>query len=56
MMIPNLIGVLACAGIVIKITKNYKDRKFKNKDIEPMISAIPEIQAEQAAALKNSQE
>ncbi len=52
MMLPNLIGVIACSGIVIKITKNYKDRRFKKKDIEPMLSAFPEIQAEQAAALK----
>ena len=52
MMVPNLIGVICCAGIVIKITKNYKERVLKKKDIEPMISAFPEIQAEQAAALK----
>ncbi len=56
MMVPNLIGVIACSGIVIKITKNYKDRKFKKKDIEPMLSVFPEIQAEQAAALKNQSE
>jgi len=52
MMIPNLIGVIACSGIVIKITKNYKDRVLKKKDIEPIISAFPEVQAEQAKALK----
>ncbi len=55
MMIPNLIGVIACSGIVIKITKNYKERKFKKKDIEPMISAIPQVQAEQVKALKESE-
>jgi len=54
MMLPNLIGVIACSGIVIKITNNYKDRKFKKKDIEPMLSAFPDVQAEQAQALKNS--
>jgi len=52
MMIPNLIGVIACAGIVIRITNNYKDRIFKKKDVEPIISAFPEIQEEQAKALK----
>ncbi len=56
MMLPNLIGVICCAGIVIRITKNYKDRKFKKKDVEPMISVFPDIQAEQAAALKDSAE
>lgn len=55
MMLPNLIGVLACSGIVIKITKNYKDRKFRNKDVEPMISAFPEVQAEQVKLLNDNQ-
>lgn len=40
MMIPNLIGVIALCPIVSKITKNYIDRNFHNKDIEPMISAF----------------
>ncbi len=52
MMLPNLIGVVCCAGLVIKITKNYKQRKFKKMDIEPILSAFPEIQAQQAAELK----
>ena len=56
MMVPNLIGVLACSGIVIKITKNYKDRHFAKKDIEPMLSVFPEVQAEQAKALKDQNE
>ncbi|MBE7011898.1 MAG: sodium:alanine symporter family protein [Ruminococcaceae bacterium] len=47
MMIPNLIGVIALSGLVVKITKNYKDRKFKNKDIKPMLSAFENIQTEQ---------
>ncbi len=51
MMIPNLIGVLALSGLVIKITNNYKDRKFKGKDVKPMLSAFPEIQAEQESDL-----
>lgn len=52
MMIPNLIGVIVLSGTVRKITQNYIDRRLKGKNIEPMISAIPEIQAEQAAKLK----
>lgn len=46
MMIPNLIGVLFLSGLVRKITKNYVDRKLKHKNVKPMYSAIPEIQAE----------
>jgi len=38
MMIPNLIGVVVLTPLVVKITKNYVDRKIKNKDIEPIIS------------------
>jgi AGCS family alanine or glycine:cation symporter len=56
MMVPNLIGVLACSGIVIKITTNYKDRHFAKKDVEPMLSVFPEVQAEQAKALKDQNE
>ena len=47
MMIPNLIGVIALSGLVAKITKNYIDRKIRNKDIKPMLSAFPQIQDEQ---------
>jgi AGCS family alanine or glycine:cation symporter len=49
MMIPNLIGVIALSGLVMKITKNYTDRKFKGKkDLEPMLSFFPDIQKEHA--------
>ena len=51
MMIPNLIGVLSLSTLVLKITKNYVDRKVKNKDVKPMISYDPEIQAEQEKKL-----
>ena len=53
MMIPNLIGVICMSGAVRKITKNYIDRVLHHKDIEPMLSAIPEIQKQQAALLKS---
>ncbi|MBP3370098.1 MAG: alanine:cation symporter family protein [Clostridia bacterium] len=46
MMIPNLIGVLALFPLVLKITKNYVDRKIKQKDVAPMLSYDPELQAE----------
>ncbi len=37
MMLPNLIGVLALSPIVVKITRNYIDRKLRKKDVEPML-------------------
>ena len=50
MMIPNLIGVIALSGVVMKITKNYVDRRIRGKkDVKPMLSAFPEIQKEQEA-------
>lgn len=57
MMIPNLIGVLSLSGLVAKITNNYIDRKIKGKkDVEPMLSAFPDIQMEQEAAMLNEEE
>ena len=44
MMLPNLIGVVVMMPLVIKITKNYVDRKIKGKDEEAVISYDPEIQ------------
>ena len=44
MMIPNLIGVLALFPLVLKITRNYVDRKIKKKDVAPMLSYDPELQ------------
>ena len=41
---PNLIGVLALSGTVMKITQNYVDRKIKGKHVKPMLSAVDEIQ------------
>ena len=51
MMIPNLIGVVVMIPLVIKITKNYVNRKIKGKDEEPVLSYDPEIQKMQAEAL-----
>ena len=41
MALPNLIGLIFMGGLVVKITKNYFDRK-KGKDVVPMLSAYPE--------------
>ena len=51
MMVPNLIGVLALSGLVVKITRNYVDRVLKHKDIKPMLSVYPDIQEEQEKLL-----
>ncbi|MEE0840711.1 MAG: sodium:alanine symporter family protein [Acutalibacteraceae bacterium] len=47
MMIPNLIGVVVLFPLVMKITKNYLDRKVKNKAVEPILSY--DTQLEEAA-------
>ena len=41
MALPNLIGLVIMSGLVVKITKNYFDRK-KGLDVAPMLSAYPE--------------
>ena len=52
MAIPNLIGVIALSGTVLKITNNYIRRKFKNSDEEPMLSVFEDIQKAHAEELK----
>lgn len=49
MALPNLIGVLALSGTVIKITHNYIKRKACDNPrmVEPMLSAYQDIQHEQ---------
>ncbi|MBQ3085314.1 MAG: alanine:cation symporter family protein [Clostridia bacterium] len=50
MMLPNLIAVVILSPLVFKITKNYIDRKIKKKDVKPMYSFDPEIQAQAEAS------
>ena len=38
MMVPNLIGVVALSPLVVKITRNYVNRKIKGKDEAPILS------------------
>lgn len=45
MALPNLVALILLSGKVVKITKNYYDRK-KGKDVEPMLSAYPELNEE----------
>lgn len=43
-MIPNLIGVIALSSLVIRITKNYINRKVLGKKEELTLSYNQEIQ------------
>ena len=51
MIVPNLIGVIALSGLVVRITNNYVYRNLKGKDIKPMLSIHPDIQKEQEKKL-----
>jgi AGCS family alanine or glycine:cation symporter len=36
--------VVALCPLVVKITKNYVDRRIKKKDVKPVLSYDPEIE------------
>ncbi len=38
MALPNPVGVLGLSPVVVKITRNYMDRKFHGKDIPPLLN------------------
>ena len=48
MMFPNLIGVVVLSPLVMKITRNYIDRKIKQKDVAPILSYDEAINEEMA--------
>ncbi len=52
MMIPNLIGVLVMLPLVVKITKNYVNRRVKGKAEKPLLNFDPTVQKEMEAALE----
>ncbi len=52
MAIPNLIAIIALSGLLVKITKNYFDRK-KGYDVVPMLSAYEDVNNELAIAIKD---
>lgn len=52
MMIPNLIGIIVQTPLIIKLTRNYVDRRIKGKDIEPLLSYDPDIQRDAAKAVR----
>ena len=51
MALPNLVGLVIMSTLVAKLTKNYLDRR-KGKDVEPMLSAYPEQNAQFIEDLK----
>jgi AGCS family alanine or glycine:cation symporter len=51
MMIPNLIGLIVHIPLIIKITRNYTERRLKGKDITPILSFDADIQREAQAAV-----
>ncbi len=53
MMIPNLLGLVVQLPLIIKLTRNYVDRRMKGKEIEPMLSYDPDIQKDAVRAVKN---
>lgn len=52
MMIPNLVGILVQTPLIVKLTKNYKDRRIKGLDIQPMLSYDADIEKEAITTIK----
>ena len=51
MMIPNLIGLVVQIPLIIKLTKNYTDRKIKGKEVEAILSYDADIQKDSLKAV-----
>ncbi len=56
MMFPNLIGVVVMLPLVVKITKNYVNRKIRGKNESPLLSYDPEIQNADAELVTSSKD
>ncbi|WP_408070234.1 alanine/glycine:cation symporter family protein [Butyrivibrio sp. JL13D10] len=56
MMIPNLIGLIVQLPLIIKLTKNYNERRIKGKDIEALLSYDDDIQREALRAVSKGAE
>ncbi len=52
MMVPNLIGLIVQTPLIIRLTRNYVNRRIKGKDIEPMLSYDPDIQRNAIKAIQ----
>jgi len=51
MMIPNLIGVIVQIPLIIRLTRNYVDRRIRGKKLEPLLSFDSDIRQEAKAAV-----
>jgi AGCS family alanine or glycine:cation symporter len=51
MMIPNLIGLVAQIPLIIRLTKNYTDRRIKGKNVDAILSYDADIQKEALRAV-----
>lgn len=56
MMIPNLIGIIVQIPLILKLTRNYIDRRIKGKEVEPMLSYDPDIQKDAGRAVAKGAE
>ena len=56
MMIPNLIGLIVQTPLIIKLTRNYIDRRLRGRDTEPILSFDPDIQRASAKAVMKGME
>ena len=52
MMIPNLIGLIVQTPLIIKLTRNYVNRRIKRKKLEPMLSFDRDIQKAAVKAIE----
>ena len=52
MMIPNLIGIIVQTPLIVRLTRNYIERRIKGKDIEPMLSFDRDIQRDAVKAVR----
>ncbi len=52
MMIPNLIGIVVQTPLIVKLTRNYTDRRIRGIKAEPMLSYDPDIQRDAAKAVE----
>ena len=52
MMIPNLVGLAVLTPLIVKLTKNYKDRRIRGKDVPPLLSFDPDIERDALKAIK----
>ena len=55
MALPNLLCVITLSGLVVRITANYFARK-KGENVEPMLSAYPEMNEEFTEDIQTSNE